>query len=240
MESAGIPCRLIHLIRAVIGHTVFSVSDRKTGCIQPAVAFNKANTVNSTTVQPMSFNESRIVTNAVGILLFFVIKQCRCQNIAVGAPNITPVVFPCLNDIGNKICIVFGVRRHKGRNINSVFIGASVFQFSRKAAVAAIIGFKGFEIGFVGIQCAALRQCFIKCACPSLRIIIKLKIIHQLFRCKTFDLQPQYGCDKSIAGFPDANRRRINDAAFAKFLNKRFRHDGKVLFQIDGVNCDQP
>lgn len=86
----------------------------------------------------MILDKIGIVFYALRILLLFILKECRSKDIAVGTPDIAPIIFPSLYGVGRKIQIVLCTGINKAGYVDLVIIAAAVLNITGIRPVTAV------------------------------------------------------------------------------------------------------
>ena len=231
---------LVHLIGAVIGHAVFRVADGQVGGVQPAVALNEPHAVCRPAAKPVVLDKVLIIAHALGILLQLVVEQGFGEHIAVGTPDIAPVVLPRLDGVGGKVKVVLRPRADKARDVDLVVVVGAVLDIPRVGVVTAVIRLIGLEPVGVLVHGVALKQGLIEGPSPGLGVLLEAQILHQLLRVDPFHLHFHRGHAPILAAVYKPQRRGYGQTGGTEVPDGLGAHGIEVLLVGHGVDSDEP
>ena len=150
-----------------------------------------------------------------------------------------------LNSIGDQIQVVFGIGVYKPGGVNGIVYrcasaAATVDHITGVRVVAAVAWNISGKMIFVFFQRVTLDECFSQSTCPCFGVIIKAKILHQLFRVQFLEIHLQCCDSNTIAGNKRGYGGSRDDTGDVHFLYGGNSHGIQILFVGHRVDGNEP
>ena len=113
---------------------------------QPAIALDESHAVGSPAAQPVGTDKIFVAADTVRVLFQLVGKECFGQHIAVGAPDIAPTGFPCVDSVGHKVSGIFAVGIGESRDVQVDTAAISAKELTAVIPAARSAGDHGIDV----------------------------------------------------------------------------------------------